>query len=883
MEQHPEIRKKRPLLELLAPAGSPEAFHAAVAAGADAVYLSGKRFGARKFAKNFTDDELKEAIDFAHRRDVRVYVTINTLIHDRELDDVLEYLLWLYSIGTDAVLIQDIGIASLARKIVPLLPLHASTQMTIHSTAGVEWAARLGFSRVVLARELAIEEIEDISQATAGSDIGLEVFAHGALCYCYSGQCLLSSVIGGRSGNRGMCAQPCRKPYSMIIADTDPYGRPSGIRELPSTDHYPLSPKDLCTYEKLPGLLKSPLVSLKIEGRMKSPEYVSIVVSTYRKALDAIAEGRSLIITDAIQDLGLAFNRGLTEGYLFGKRGTDLMGRDAPDNRGFCIGVVNRYDEKTKRVMVHTTQSKIPRTGDGLLFRHKKNPSHEFGFSLNSIPVEKDGEISFRVPQPVEPGTGIFITSSPAFEQRAHRIITHPPAGLRHPVLIDVQVTIDALGRLEIQGLVHSRIAGKFHVMYSPDFNLEPALTHPLTPEQVELHLKKSKDTPFTIRNFTVHSEGNWFLPIARLNYVRREFLKIAGDMMVARARPAQENNDQSSARWNVHKTHGISNSPASRGSSTPDRLRLGVYADSIEGVQGAVEGGCEFICFEPVFLSGTSTCRKISLHSSFEAQVATVSAMCNDAGVCFVLKFPRITRNSYLKSVLPFLSTGTDLNISGFLVENYGTAHALLQANPHIALYGAGGFNIFNHESVCQSDSVFRSFTLSPELSRDEMELLIRNVRSMGCLASFSLIVQGNSEAMVSEDCLLQPWENGAQKNKDRHHPRFFGLRDTTGHIFPVRVDGECRSHIYNSSELCLIDHLPSLLEIGINEVIIDTRGRTKDYARDMAGIYKKAIALVNDGTKTPDKRLELLKETVKLYALGGITAGHYLRGLKE
>jgi putative protease len=233
MQQHPEIRKKRHLPELLAPAGSPEAFHAAVAAGADAVYLSGKRFGARKYATNFTDDELKEAIDFAHRRDVRIYVTINTLIHDRELDDVLEYLLWLYSIGTDAVLIQDIGIAFLARKIVPLLPVHASTQMTIHSTAGVEWAARQGFSRVVLARELTIEEIEDISQATTGSDIGLEVFAHGALCYCYSGQCLLSSVIGGRSGNRGMCAQPCRKPYTMIIADTDPYGRPSGIRELP--------------------------------------------------------------------------------------------------------------------------------------------------------------------------------------------------------------------------------------------------------------------------------------------------------------------------------------------------------------------------------------------------------------------------------------------------------------------------------------------------------------------------------------------------------------------------------------------------------------------------------------------------------------------------
>ncbi|HZK31207.1 MAG TPA: DUF3656 domain-containing protein [Methanoregula sp.] len=559
------------------------------------------------------------------------------------------------------------------------------------------------------------------------------------------------------------------------------------------------------------------------------------------------------------------------------------MGRDAPDNRGFCIGVVNRYDEKSKSVKIRTTQSIIPQRGDGLLFRHKKNPSHEFGFSLNSIPVEKDGEISLRVPQPVEPGTGVFITSSPAFEQRARRIITHPTPGLRHPVLVDADVTIDALGRLEIKGLVHSRIAGKFQVTYSPDFNLEPALTHPLTPEQIELHVKKSKDTPFTISNFTVHSEGNWFLTIARLNYVRREFLKIAEDMIVARARPAQENIDQSSCRWNEHKMHGVSKSLAARNSSTPARLALGVYADSIEGVQGALEGGCDFICFEPVFVPGTSTCRKISVHSSFEAQIVTVSAMCNDAGVRFVLKFPRITRNNYLKGVLPFLSKGTDLNISGVLVENYGTAYALMQATPHIGLFGSGGLNIYNHQSVYQSAPIFRSVTLSPELSRDEMELLIRRVRSQGCLTSFSLIVQGNSEAMVSEDCILQPWEKEVQKNKDRHHPRFYGIRDSTGHIFPVRVDGECRSHIFNSSELCLIDHLPSLLQMGINEVIIDTRGRTTGYARDMTGIYTKAIALVHDGIKTPDKRLELLKDTVKLYALGGITAGHYIRGLKE
>ncbi len=452
-----QIRKEKHLPELLAPAGSPEAFRAAVFAGADAVYLSGKRFGARKSAPNFTDAEIEEAVRYAHSRDISVYVTINTLIHDRELPGVAEYLIWLYSIGVDAVLVQDSGVVALARDIVPLLPLHASTQMTIHSTEGVRWAAEQGFSRVVLARELSLEDVTRIAQETGESGIGLEVFAHGALCYCYSGQCLLSSVIGGRSGNRGMCAQPCRKPYTLMTGDTDEYGRPTGLHELPSPERYLLSPKDLCTYENLLHLVNSPVISLKIEGRMKSPEYVAIVVSTYRKALDAIASGKAYKSPEALQDLGLAFNRGFTSGYLFGNNPAAIMGRDASDNRGICIGRVSRYDKKSKTVTVRSSGSGIPCPGDGLLFTHPKDPGHEYGFSLNTIPVQKDGEIAIKVPHPVEPGSGVFITSSTDLEVRARQIIAHPPAGLRHPVPVDLDVRIDSGGNLVLEGLVHTR------------------------------------------------------------------------------------------------------------------------------------------------------------------------------------------------------------------------------------------------------------------------------------------------------------------------------------------------------------------------------------------------------------------------------------------
>ena len=236
----------RRLPELLAPAGSPEALIAALAAGADAVYLSGKRFGARKFAANFDEPALEKAIDYAHLRGAKVYVTVNTLIRDDELFDVAKYLLRLYEMGTDAVLIQDLGVAALARQLVPDLELHASTQMTIHNREGAVFAARIGFKRVVLAREVTLDEIKEMENELKASGPGLEIFVHGALCYCYSGQCLLSSAIGGRSGNRGMCAQPCRKPYVLLRGEKDEYGRsiqPHGRatkREIPHLHPRPL-------------------------------------------------------------------------------------------------------------------------------------------------------------------------------------------------------------------------------------------------------------------------------------------------------------------------------------------------------------------------------------------------------------------------------------------------------------------------------------------------------------------------------------------------------------------------------------------------------------------------------------------------------------------
>jgi len=883
MQQSNEFRKDVPLPELLAPAGSPESFRAAVAAGADAVYLSGKRFGARRFAPNFTDAEIEEAVGYAHRRDVGVYVTINTLIHDRELAGVAEYLLWLYSIGVDAVLVQDTGIAALARDIVPGLPLHASTQMTIHNSDGVRWAAGRGFSRVVLAREFSLEAIARIARKTGSSGVGLEVFAHGALCYSFSGQCLLSSMIGGRSGNRGMCAQPCRKPYSLVTGDQDDYGRPTGLREVPLPGRYLLSPKDLCTYASLPGLVSSPIVSLKIEGRMRSAEYVSIVVSTYRKALDAIAAGNTDASPAAQQDLLLAFNRGFTSGYLLGDRNEALMGRDAADNRGICIGVVKDYDKRSRTVTVKSVGGIIPRPGDGLHIIHPNNPSQESGFSLNTVPRQNKGEIVIQVPFPAKPGSLVYITSSLDLAHRAREIMAHPSSNLRHSVPLDLTVRVEPGGRLVLNGLIHTRKGRDLPVTYRSDLCLVPARTHPVTRDLLGQQLTKTGDSPFSITHVTVTYSGDMFAPLAGVNNVRRQFLAQAEEVLAASFLPITERIDEARRRWDDRKPAVDLHTAGKTGSSPSSSLLLSVYTDSEENVRAAVDGGCDTVCFEPVFTDPSRYCCTHHRPQPLETQIHAASGICRDKGVRFICKLPKITPDTTLNAFISIMPRLAALGINEYLVENCGAAYALMQTDQKPAISGSTGLNIFNHQAVLAVSSMAGQLTLSPELSRDEIRILIHAARSRGLATRFALIVQGTSEAMVSEDCILQHWLRCTCKEQGTGTTAFAGIMDTSGHIFPVRIDGECRTHIYNAAELCLIDHLPSLVGSGINEVVIDARGRTGTYTRDMTGMYREAITLAKNGIRHDDPRFKHLKDEVKRRSLGGITAAHFIRGLKE
>jgi putative protease len=344
--------------ELLAPAGDWDALRAACANGADAVYFGLSAFNARHRAANFTPEELPKVIAFLHARNVRGFVTLNTLIFSDELADVARYVHHIAAAGADAVIVQDVGLARLIARMAPGLHVHASTQMTLTEPRAVEWAReRLNIRRAILARELSVADVGKVAER---SSVPLEVFVHGALCVAYSGQCLTSEALGGRSANRGQCAQACRLPYEMVV---DGEVRDLGDRA------YLLSPQDLAGHDFVGGLMDAGVISFKIEGRLKSPHYVAATTRAYRDAIDAAAARRPVSLTDEQKrDLQQTFSRGFTPGFLEGPNHQRLVRGRFPKSRGICVGTVAGVSRRGVRVELTNGGPSTLAPGDGVLF-----------------------------------------------------------------------------------------------------------------------------------------------------------------------------------------------------------------------------------------------------------------------------------------------------------------------------------------------------------------------------------------------------------------------------------------------------------------------------------------------------------------------------------
>lgn len=480
---------KKSKYEILAPAGDMNALRAAVSAGANAVYLGYDEFSARAKAKNFNKKELEEAVKFAHLRNVKIYVTFNILIADFEIKRAMESIKMLHDIGVDALILQDIGIADRIRKDFPDFELHASTQMAVNNFYGAAFLKEMGFSRVVLARETPFFEVEKIKEL----DTDIETFIHGALCVCYSGECLMSSMIGGKSGNRGECAQACRRSYEILD-----FHKNKIARRL-----YYISPKDLNTLDDVAKVINAGGYSLKIEGRMKNPEYVYTLVSSYKKAL----EGK-LKIEDK-ENTEQVFNRGFTKGFFNGDFGNNFISSDRPDNRGVEIGKVISISKNFAKVVFSVDVFE----GDGLEFESNKG---RFGFKVREF-YKFGEEVNLVLHKMPTEGSKINRTYSKKLYEKVDDKIEN--YNFKRNLDLDLNINIGE----------NPKINGKtegFETNYELDKKVEVAKKSGLSREKVLENISKTGDSIFEVRSVDLNLDEGAFLPISAINEMRREVVK---------------------------------------------------------------------------------------------------------------------------------------------------------------------------------------------------------------------------------------------------------------------------------------------------------------------------------------------------------------------
>ena len=800
-------------VELLAPVGSFEALKAAVQNGANAVYLGGKDFGARASANNFDRDELKEAVKYAHIRGVQVFVTTNTLRKENEIEDFLEYAKFLYDIDVDAIILQDIGMARLIKRELPDFELHASTQMVAHSLEDVKYLESVGFDRVVLAREVTVEEIKYICD-NCKADI--EVFVHGALCVCYSGQCLMSSMIGNRSGNRGRCAQPCRQRYELIDVYTG--------EVVNSNGDYLLSPRDLNAIEEIDKVIDAGVHSLKIEGRMKRPEYVATVIDGYRKTIDEYLATNKLNVSDeTINDLYTIFNRKFTKGLLLGDVGKDMMNSQLPNNQGLYVGTVVDYNKKAKRLKIKLANTL--KKGDGInlgggtIGRIIKNGNIEtIGYKGETIELDFVGE--------ARKGQIVFKTSDSELMDRVQATFTQDKEFVKN--IIDAKITIK-LGQKPILTLKdrHSNEA-----TIEGDKIVEEAMKVALSKEKVETQLRKLGNTPYELDLLEIELDDNVSLPISLLNQMRRDCIELLDKERVSIKNRKYKNKivKYKPVQYNRNKQQEIS-----------------VKVKNLEQLESALECGVDRIYYED-----TNTIDKaMSLAMKYNKKV--------------IYSAPRIIRNKEYNH----LAKANNAGVESVQVGNYGSIDYFKDKKLNIDYY----LNAFNSETINYYKEIGAdTLCISQELNINEIKETIKytdiNIES---------VVYGYTPLMITEYCPMGVIVRDCKKDKrvSKCKESIYALRNSKGDEFRVSQDIFCRSTIYNSNVTCMLDNLYELHEIGINVLRLDFTLEDKETVKEVIEAYQEVLS--NDyklGTKAT-KLYNKLDEK-------GTTAGHYYKGVE-
>ncbi len=854
--------------ELLAPVGSWEALKGAVQNGADAVYLGGKMFSARQFADNFDRDELLKAVEYAHIRGVKIFVTVNILVADRELRELADYLRYLYEIGVDAVIVQDLGVARLARRLLPQLELHASTQMTIHNTAAVRLMQEMGFRRVVLARELSLQAIIEIKKTTGAE---LEVFIHGALCICYSGQCLMSSLIGGRSGNRGRCAQPCRLPYTLVNEKGAVLAAPDKLGS------HLLSPRDLNLVRHLPELTAAGVDSLKIEGRMKKPEYVATVVRIYRQALHrSLARSLSIgepggnpdeLVTDEEEkQLAQIFNREFTTAYFTGRHGQDMMSYKRPNNRGIRLGRVGRYNRENGLVEIQL-EDKL-RLGDGIeiwVTEGGRKGTEVGKIILDGQPVEEAGpgdRVQISVEGRVRTGDRVFKTHDVALMHEARQTFLSPQETKKIP--LDFKVTAEIGGQMQMT----VRDEASREVMVQGTITLVRAEKKPLTEEALLSQLDRLGNTPFAVSKLEAVIEPGVMVPLSEINDIRRRVITGLEELRIAEKRPQPLPSGSFSAAVDTVLDSLTGTAARPGGVFHPPVLSAAV--GNLAAVKQAVKNGAAAVCYGgSVFTPGETR------HLTDE--VLQALEICVRQDVVLTVRTPRIVQEQDLPSVLALLELAQAHNLD-LLTGNLGILR-LAREKDIRRIKADFSLNTYNSQALLwlKEQGVVQA-TLSPELTLEQ----IRDIAVSGLLP-LEALVHGAVPMMVSEHCVIGSVLGKAGERQSCGGPctgERYGLKDRLGIIFPLRTDRYCRTHIFNARELCLLEHIKPLCQAGINTLRVELEINDADYTALVVGSYRTEL---DKYMQNPDRYQPPSEDHPLLKAMGGVyTKGHYYRGVQ-
>ncbi len=809
----PQTTFQRP--ELLAPAGHWDCAKAAVENGADAIYFGLDRFNARMRAENFTEADLPKLMAFLHLRGVKGYVTLNTLIFPQELREAEQYLRSIIAAGVDAVIVQDVGICRLIRHISPDFPIHASTQMTIASAAGVEFAKSLGCQLVVLARECSLKEINKIQQQIAQQNtaLPLEVFVHGALCVAYSGQCLTSEALGGRSANRGECAQACRMPYELI-ADGE-------VVEL-GDRKYLLSPQDLAGLDVLPDLVKTGITSLKIEGRLKSPEYVANVTRVYRQALDRVmAELAKDQQTKRREDkdnsptpeehynLEMAFSRGISTGWFRGIDNQELVHARFGKKHGVYLGEVTRIRNEQVTILLAAPV----KPGDGVVFDCGHPEAKEEGGRVYAV-VSKGKEALLTFGRDdlnwrrLHVGDRIWKTSDPELDKQLRQSFAGENPQFQRPMHLEVYGEIGqpliAIARDEVGNIVQVESL----------ISLVEAHTKPLTVERLQEQLGRLGNTPFYLDKFTNHVNAAVMLPVSELNRMRREIVTQLAEL---RSQPQ---------RWELSSTSALKDLFPSSSPPSPIPPSLIVLVRNLKQLQAALQTGVETLYCE------------FEDPRTYQTVVQMVRQQQNSQHPIpqIYVAPPRITKPGENWILQQVRASAAD----GYLVRNYDQLEffksdrcigdfSLNVANPLTADYFQQHFNL-------------ERLTASYDLNVNQLEDLLKSCPPQW----FEVTIHQHMPMFHMEHCVFCAFLSTGKDYTNCGRPcekHEVKLKDRVGSEHVLKADVGCRNTVFNSTAQTGAEYVQRLRELGLIHFRIEFVNETPEQVSQTIHRYHQLL----------------------------------------